>query len=47
MFQSVISFKDHKKKILELFHNNVKISDIHWILQDEYHVNITQWTLHN
>ncbi len=47
MSQSVISFEDHKKRILELFHNDVKISDIHWILQDEYHVNIIQWILHN
>ena len=43
----VIFLKDHKKRILELSHNDVKISDIHWILQDEYHVNITQRTLHN
>ena len=46
-FQSVILLEDHKKRILELSHNDVKISDIHWILQDEYHVNIIQWTLHN
>ncbi len=47
MSRSVIFLKDHKKRILELSHNDVKISDIHQILQDEYHVNITQWTLHN
>ncbi len=47
MSWSVISFKDHKKRILELSHNDVKISNIHWILQDEYHVNIIQQTLHN
>ncbi len=47
MSQSVIFLENHKKKILELSHNDVKISDIHWILQDEYHVNITQRTLHN
>ncbi len=47
MSWSVILFKDYKKRILELSYNDVKISDIHWILQDEYHVNITQWTLHN
>ncbi len=47
MSQSVIFLEDHKKRILELSHNDVKISDIHQILQDEYHVNITQQTLHN
>jgi len=47
MPQSVISLEHHRERILELSHNGVKISDIHQILQDEYHVNITQWTLHN
>ena len=43
----VIFLKHHRERILELSHNGVKISDIHQILQDEYHVNITSWTLHN
>ncbi len=44
---SVIFLEHQRERILELSCNGVKISDIHWILQDEYHVNITQWTLHN
>ncbi len=47
MPRPVIPLEDHKERILELSHNGVKISDIHRILQDEYHVNITQRTLHN
>ncbi len=47
MPQPVILLEHHRERILELSHNSVKISDIHQILQDEYHVNITQWTLHN
>lgn len=47
MSWSVIFLEDHKKRILELSYNDIKISDIHWNLQDEYYINIIQWTLHN